>query len=58
MRLIKKDRPFRGPDNFVDGDFEYINKSKGAIKNFNGIEIINYKGKKVYELNYFGGFVD
>jgi len=56
MRQVKKERPFRGPDNFKKGDFEYIDKSEGDVDNFKGSEIIFYKGQEVYRLDYHGGF--
>jgi len=54
MSLIKKDRPFRGPVEYINGNYKYIDSSNGDIDNFNGIEDILYKGKKVYRLNYHG----
>ena len=57
MILFNKEMPFRGPKNFKEGDFKYTNKTKGNIKKFNGNEIIFYKGKKVYELNYHGSLI-
>jgi len=55
MRQVKEDRPFRGPNNFKSGDFEYIDESNGDVHNFTGIEKILFKGKEIYRLNYHGG---
>ncbi len=57
MRQVKEDRPFRGPGNFREGDFEYIDESEGDVNNFIGAERILYKGKEVYKLSYQGGLV-
>lgn len=57
LKKITKDKPFRGPDNFKNDDFKYINKTKGAIKGFKGEEIIFYKEQIVYKLNYQGGLI-
>ncbi len=55
MRQVKEDRPFRGPSYFKSGDFEYIDKSKGDIDSFVGVERIWFRGRDVYWLNYHGG---
>jgi hypothetical protein len=52
-----KDKPFRGPDNFKNGDFEYINKIEGTVEKFEGEEIIFYKKQAVYKLSYHGGLI-
>lgn len=57
LKQIKKDKPFRGPDKFKQGDFEYINKSKGDLGNFKGTEKILYKGQKVHIVTYHGGII-
>lgn len=57
LKKIIEDKPFRGPDNFRGGDFEYINKIKGTVERFEGEEIISYKRKAVYRLVYHGGLV-
>jgi hypothetical protein len=55
MRQVKEDRPFRGPNNFKSGDFEYIDESTGDVHNFTGTERILLKGQEIYRLNYHGG---
>ena len=55
MRQVKEDRPFRGPNNFKSGDFEYIDESIGEVHNFTGTEKILFKGQEIYRLNYHGG---
>ena len=55
LRLAGKDRPFRGPERFRKGDFEYLNEINGNIKEFSGIERIIHKGNEAYRLFYHGG---
>ena len=57
MREITLDRPFRGPSNFKDGDFEYLDENTGTIDCFVGIERILYQGQEIYHLDYHGGQV-
>lgn len=57
LKKITEDKPFRGPDNFKKGDFEYVNKVKGTVEKFESKEIILYKEQVVYKLNYHGGLV-
>jgi hypothetical protein len=55
MRQVKEDRPFRGPNNFKSGDFEYLDESTGDVNDFTGIEKILFKGQEIYRLDYHGG---
>ncbi len=57
MQQVKEDRPFRGPNNFKSGDFEYIDKSTGDVNGFSGNEKILFKGQEIYKLIYHGGIV-
>lgn len=57
MRLVEKDRPFRGPETLEEGHYRYVDKSNGSIDNFHGTEEIYYRDKKVYELHYQGGMI-
>lgn len=50
-------RPFRGPNKFVQGDFEYQDESKGDIAQFRGRERILYKGLEVFSQDYIGGLI-
>lgn len=54
---VKEDIPFRGPKNFKEGDFEYINIVEGNITNFKGHEKIMFKGKEVFSQDYIGGLI-
>lgn len=57
LMQVSIERPFRGPKFFEEGDFIYKDKSVGGVDNFSGTEEIFYKGNKIYELKYHGGFV-
>jgi hypothetical protein len=55
MRQVGPDRPFRGPDHYQEGDFEYFDQSEGDLNFFTGIEKIYFRGQEVYRLYYHGG---
>lgn len=57
MRLVKEDRPFRGPEVFQEGDWLYIDKSSGTVEKFEGVETIFFKKKKAHEIKYHGGII-
>ncbi len=54
---VKESRPFRGPKNFKEEEWEYKDSSEGAITNFKGTEHIHYQGKEVFRQNYVGGLI-
>jgi len=57
MRLVREDRPFRGPEKFSEGDFAYVDENQGTVNGFMGTEKIFFKGEEVYRLDYHGGAV-
>ena len=57
LGLIKEDFPFRGPKEFEEGDWKYINEIEGDIKKFKGHEKIFFKGEEVFSQDYIGGIV-
>ncbi len=57
LKRIELSRPFRGPKNFKQGDYEYIDNSEGNIKSFKGTEKIMYKGEEVFRQDYIGGWI-
>jgi hypothetical protein len=57
LRKVDEDKPFRGPANFKEDDFRYINRFEGKIDSFCGVEKISYKNRAVYFCYYHGGFV-
>ncbi|MCR4326137.1 MAG: DUF5680 domain-containing protein, partial [Candidatus Roizmanbacteria bacterium] len=50
--------PFRGPKEFVQGDYRYTNSWDGELERFSGHEAITKNGKTIYEAYYRGGLVD
>jgi len=57
LRKVTDNQPYRGPGKLKEGEFEYTNNVRGSVDNFTGTEIIYYKGKEVYILNYYGGII-
>ncbi len=55
MMNVAADRPFRGPANYVHGEWSYRDSSEGTVDMFSGTEIISHAGRDVYELRYSGG---
>lgn len=57
--LLKMDpeKPFRGPELYKEGDFEYQSQVMGDVMDFAGSELINYKGDEVFSQNFIGGIV-
>jgi len=50
--------PYRGPEEFTQGEFTYRNKWDGELDRFSGEEVITQGQKVIYKANYFGGEVD
>jgi len=57
LLAISDDRPFRGPLQFENEGFRYVNTSSGDVAEFHGEEQISRAGVKVYGLRYQGGIV-
>ena len=57
MQHVGAERPFRGPDEYKDGDFLYKDASEGNLSQFSGEETIFFQNKQVYLLTYRGGKV-
>ena len=57
LSLIDESLPFRGPKILNKGDFSYRNSSSGFVEEFHGVEMILYRGRRIYELAYHGGLV-
>lgn len=54
---VEIDSPFRGGASFKSGDLSYVNENNGSLNEFQGLETVFYKDKKVYELHYQGGAI-
>lgn len=57
LLLVSKDKPYRGPMVYENGEYKYHCIVKGEFKWFEGYEEIFYNNKKVYECNFHGGSV-
>ena len=57
LLAIRDDYPFRGPPQFENGSFRYVNTSSGDVAEFHGEEQILRNGVKVYGLRYSGGLL-
>lgn len=58
LSLIPEDKPYRGPREYGEGDYKYLNSFIGELDNFSGEELISYEGKEIYKAKYIGGLVD
>jgi len=57
LMAMDPQKPFRGPAEFIDGEWRYLSILSGDIKDFFGNEKI-YKGDKLmFEQNFIGGLV-
>lgn len=55
---VKKDKPYRGPSVFKDGDYTYICSVEGTLECFIGKEEIFFIEEKVYECKFCGGIIE
>jgi hypothetical protein len=58
LMRVPSDKPYRGPDSYIDGALEYRNRVNGELGNFDGVETILQNGNEIYRARYFGGLVD
>lgn len=57
MSRIDNKKPFRGPEKFKEGDYEYNMQVDGDITDFKGTEKILLKNKIVFLQNFMGGLI-
>lgn len=50
-------KPFRGPEKFEDGEWQYISTVSGNTNDFVGNEKIYHQDKLVFEQNFIGGVI-
>ena len=55
LMRVSKDKPFRGPAVYANGDYRYHCAVNGGVGWFQGYEEIFYQDKKVYECYFHGG---
>ena len=56
--LVPENKPFRGPENYSNGDYSYHCDIDGEFDWFQGKESICYKGTEVYECVFHGGLIE
>ncbi|MCR4556757.1 MAG: DUF5680 domain-containing protein [Saccharofermentans sp.] len=54
---VPEDKPFRGPDKYTNGDYEYLCSIDGDFEWFQGRETISCKGEEIYECYFHGGLI-
>lgn len=54
---VPEDKPFRGPEEYADGDYKYQCSIDGDYEWFQGKEIISFKGDIIYECYFHGGLI-
>jgi hypothetical protein len=57
LKMVREEKPFRGPDEYEENSFKYVNNVEGDVSRFNGTERIFYNGKEIYRLLYLGGYI-
>jgi hypothetical protein len=55
---VPANKPFRGPKEYSDGDYEYTCEVNGDFNYFAGKEEIFYRNEKIYECLFHGGEVE
>ena len=55
---VPEDKPFRGPENYKNGDYEFNCIVTGEFEWFQGYETISYKGEQIYECYFHGGMIE
>ena len=57
LLAVPFEKPYRGPEEYVNGDYTYSNEVSGDPEWFQGKEEICYRGKMIYECYYHGGII-
>ena len=55
---VPEDKPFRGPKQYVSGDYRYDCDVEGDVEWFWGKETISFKDVQVYECLFHGGLIE
>src|SRR3989338_7498907 len=58
LTRMPKEHPFRGPKEYREGEYVYVNSWEGDVECFSGEEKIAQGEKLIYKANYIGGLVD
>ncbi|MCR4775706.1 MAG: DUF5680 domain-containing protein [Saccharofermentans sp.] len=54
---VPADKPFRGPEEYSNGDYTYKCSIDGDYEWFIGKEIITFRGEQIYECCFHGGLI-
>lgn len=54
---VPADKPFRGPENYTNGEYTYACEVQGGFEWFQGFETIAFKGQIIYECFFHGGII-
>ena len=54
---VPEEEPYRGPREYVNGDYSYHCETEGSFDWFRGRESIDYQGKQIYECYFHGGLI-
>lgn len=57
LLLVPEDKPFRGPEEYTNGDYTFKCSVEGDFEWFQGKETITYKGELIYECFYHGSII-
>ena len=55
---VPEEMPFRGPEQYVSGDYTYTCDIEGDFEWFHGKETIRYKDEVIYECCFHGGRIE
>ena len=55
---VPEDMPYRGPKQYMSGDYTYRCDTEGSFEWFRGKETISYQGRLIYECFFHGGLIE
>ncbi|MFH1289375.1 MAG: DUF5680 domain-containing protein [Patescibacteria group bacterium] len=58
LKQMPEDYPYRGPEEYKEGEYTYSNSWSGEVDKFSGSEQILQGDKIIYKADYMGGLVD
>ena len=57
LKRVSPEKPYRGPEYYVEGSWTYRCRSEGTPEWFQGYECISFCGKQVYECFFHGSAI-
>lgn len=57
LLAMDPEKPYRGPEKFNEGNWQYTSTISGDIKDFSGTETITRNGEVVFSQNFIGGVI-